>query len=65
MAMYENDYLEKPIVKFEVRAYGDAVYQCFGENGKLFVDNHEYCNQVNYCPFCGYKAEITVGLKKL
>lgn len=30
------------------------------EDGTLWVDNDEYGNQVNYCPFCGYEAIIKV-----
>ena len=26
------------------------------DNGTLWVTNSEYESQVNYCPFCGYKA---------
>jgi hypothetical protein len=37
--------------------YGGAIYQCFeNEKGELWVNNDEYESQVNYCPFCGYKA---------
>ena len=62
--MYEQTYLEKPIEEFETKAYGNAVDECFGRDGKLYATNDEYCNQVNFCPLCGYKAEKTVGLKK-
>jgi hypothetical protein len=41
-----------------VRQYGNAISYCFEDvDGKLFVENGEYENQVNFCPFCGYKAK--------
>ena len=46
---------------FETRAYGEAINACMEESeGKLWVSNGEYCNQVNYCPFCGYAAIVQV-----
>ena len=41
--------------------YGWAVLCCFeDEKSVLWVDNYEYCNSVNYCPFCGYKSKSTL-----
>lgn len=38
--------------------YGAAVTICLEfENGDLWVDNGEYGNRVNFCPFCGYEAQ--------
>ena len=42
-------------------ADGEAVCECYEENGKLFVVNGEYKSQVNYCPFCGYKAKVLIS----
>ena len=47
----------------EVREFGTAANTCYEENGKLFITNGEYSNQVNYCPFCGYKAKIQLKEK--
>ena len=45
--------------------YGDAIYQCVEtEDGELWAGNGEYCSQVNYCPYCGYKAKVQVELSK-
>lgn len=42
-------------------AYGDAIRYCFeGEDGKLWITNEEYASQVNFCPYCGYKAAVAV-----
>jgi hypothetical protein len=49
---------------FEMREYGEAFDVCWEEKGKLFVSNNEYSNQVNFCPYCGYKAEIQVERKE-
>lgn len=44
---------------------GGAIFDCLGhEGGKLYVNNGEYGNRVNYCPFCGYKAKKQMKLKK-
>lgn len=29
----------------------------------LWVGNGEYTSQVNYCPYCGYKAEVETTVK--
>jgi len=45
--------------------YGGAVIDCLERiDGKLYVNNGEYGNRVNYCPFCGYKAKMQMKLKK-
>ena len=36
--------------------YGEALYECGEDEGRLWVRNDEYTSQVNYCPYCGYKA---------
>lgn len=41
--------------------YGAAVDMCVEDNdGKLWVDNGEYSSQVNYCPYCGFRAPTQV-----
>jgi len=41
--------------------YGGALDNCSeDEEGRLWVDNGEYCNQVNYCPYCGFRAPVQV-----
>ncbi len=45
--------------------YGVAVVECNESvDGWLVVDNAEYGNRVNYCPFCGYKAIIQMKLSR-
>jgi hypothetical protein len=45
--------------------YGSAIENCEErENGELWVDNNEYASQVNYCPYCGYKAKKQVEVNK-
>jgi hypothetical protein len=44
--------------------WGGAVGECWGkEDGTLWVDNDEYASQVNYCPFCGFKAITMIDPK--
>lgn len=44
--------------------YGTAIdICCEEENGELWVNNGEYDSQVNFCPYCGYKAKIQIDLK--
>ncbi len=53
--------IPKTAGKVEKHRYGLAVKVCYeNTDGKLWVDNNEYNNQVNYCPFCGYKARIKI-----
>jgi len=46
--------------------YGIAVYYCTEhDDGTLWIGNDEYENQINFCPFCGYKAKSSKAeLKK-
>ena len=38
--------------------YGIAISQCREEkDGRFWVGNGEYNNEVAYCPFCGEKAK--------
>lgn len=38
-------------------AYGSAICDCVeNSEGELWVGNGEYKSQVNFCPFCGFKA---------
>jgi hypothetical protein len=41
---------------------GEAIYDCLEElaTGELWVTNDEYDSQVNYCPWCGYKARTQI-----
>jgi len=43
-------------------AYGKAISTyCYEDtDGKLWITNEEYASQVNFCPYCGYKAKETV-----
>ena len=43
--------------------FGQAIIFCYERDGMLFVDNDEYNNQVNFCPFCGHKAKIQIKAK--
>lgn len=44
--------------------YGIAIDKCWeSDDGILWVDNDEYCSQVNYCPYCGYQAKIKIEKK--
>lgn len=46
---------------YETGRYGDAVTLCYeNELGELYLDNGEYNNQANYCPFCGFKAKVGI-----
>lgn len=39
--------------------YGGAIGACYErEDGTLWVDNGEYASQVNFCPYCGYRAKV-------
>jgi hypothetical protein len=43
------------------KAYGIAIGYCYEDaEGKLWAGNDEYESQVNYCPVCGYKAEVEI-----
>jgi hypothetical protein len=40
-------------------AYGSAIDWCReDEQGRLWAENDEYSSQVNYCPYCGFKARV-------
>ena len=42
-------------------AYGAAIRYCYEDvDGKLWITNEEYASQVNFCPYCGYKAKVKV-----
>lgn len=56
-------HLVKDRFVFQSRGYGAAVESCVEDTeGRLWCDNSEYGTQVNFCPFCGYKApqQVTV-----
>jgi hypothetical protein len=43
---------------FPADDYGQAILETFEkDDGKLWVSNGEYTNQVNFCPCCGYEAK--------
>lgn len=45
--------------------YGPALTYCLeDEYHRLWVDNGEYKSQVNYCPYCGYRAKNQIRLKE-
>ena len=37
---------------------GPAIEYCYEDDYGMFAGNGEYESQVNYCPFCGEKADI-------
>jgi hypothetical protein len=43
--------------------YGPAIIRCRETDGAFFVDNEEYCSQVNFCPYCGAEATTKVEYK--
>ena len=44
--------------------YGNAIYNCKEDDeGRLIAEGGEYGNQVNFCPFCGYKAKVQIECK--
>jgi hypothetical protein len=44
--------------RFDFDLCGPAVEYCWtGRDGHLWAGNGEYESMVNFCPFCGYKAE--------
>ncbi len=47
---------------YHPQSYGAALTKCYEDKlGCLYVDNGEYSTQVNYCPYCGYKAPQQVS----
>lgn len=43
--------------------YGNAVEVCIeGDDGEFWAYNDEYATQVNYCPFCGDKAQKQIEI---
>lgn len=51
--LHECNYISK-----KAGMFGSAADYCFEkEDGSLWVGNDEYFNTVNFCPFCGYKAQ--------
>lgn len=45
--------------------WGSAVDVCEErEDGTLWVANSEYESQVNYCPWCGYRARVPVPVQE-
>jgi hypothetical protein len=69
---------EQPIITFDGfvghecsfltphQAYGRAVEYAYEQADRtLWVTNGECANQVNFCPFCGFKAETPVADDKM
>lgn len=51
---------------FPSSGYGAAIEECEEtEQGELWAGNSEYGTQVNFCPFCGYKARRQVALSSM
>ncbi len=45
--------------KLPFGSYGDAIDDCDeNDDGELWAGNGEYRSQVNFCPFCGFKAKV-------
>jgi hypothetical protein len=43
--------------RYDHSACGEAITECFEDtDGRFWVGNDEYANQVGFCPFCGAKA---------
>lgn len=60
----ENFEIKSKFYPLNSRMHGAAITTCFTNlNGEMWVTNMEYESQVNFCPFCGKKADITVGLE--
>ena len=63
--MIKLHYCEPSEEKMQGSGYGLAVTICAeDEYGMLWVDNDEYGNAVNYCPFCGFKAKVSMNPKE-
>mgnify|MGYP003404892953 CR=1 FL=1 len=63
--MIKLHYCEPSEEEIESSCYGVAISTCAeDEDGRLWVDNEEYGNAVNYCPFCGFKAKISMNPKE-
>lgn len=46
------------------RNYGPAItYSYMDKDGRMWVSNDEYTTQVNFCPFSGVKAKVSIGEK--
>jgi len=42
--------------------HGEAFTTCYMyESGKMYIDNGEYCSQVNFCPLCGLEAKVKIN----
>lgn len=56
----EPEYAEN---KENMDGYGEAVTSCIETDiGEFWVGNGEYGSRVNYCPFCGEKAPVQIGV---
>lgn len=55
------DFSEGEMVFCSGGTNGAAITRCMDNgDGRLWVGNSEYSNQVNYCPFCGFRARVQV-----
>lgn len=52
--------------KMKTDMHGGAIYNCMeDEDGTLWVDNGEYCSEVIFCPYCGFKSKNAHNLDKI
>ena len=63
--LHECDREAQRLLPEQLLHFGRAVTRCFETpDGRLFVEGgvggDEYGNQVNFCPFCGYRAMNTL-----
>jgi hypothetical protein len=52
----------------QIKTYSSLEGKTFGictetYDGRYLLDSTEYCVQVNFCPFCGQKAPISINTK--
>ena len=45
--------------------HDSALFACREEQGRLWVWNYTGTSQVNYCPYCGYKARIQLHRERV
>jgi len=52
---------ERAYMDYAGSNYGVAAYATVEIEGKFYIFNGEYANQVNFCPFTGKKAPKQIG----
>ncbi len=56
-----HDWVKGDGAIFPCSGFGSAIEDCKeDECGRLWAGNSEYGTQVNYCPFCGYRAKVQI-----